>query len=71
MPPATLGSPNNVISFTAKANVTYSILVSSDLNPTTWNKLTDIPAGAERPITVNDPATPNRRFYKLTTPQVP
>ncbi len=67
----TLGSPNNVISFTAKANVTYSILVSSDLNPTTWTKLTDIPAGAERPITVNDPATPNRRFYKLTTPQVP
>jgi hypothetical protein len=67
----TLGTTNNTISFTAKANVTYSILVSSDLNPTTWAKLTDIPAGAERPITVNDPATPNRRFYKLTTPQVP
>ena len=67
----TLGTANNVISFTAKANITYSILVSSDLNPTAWTKLTDIPAGAERPITVNDPATPNRRFYKLTTPQVP
>jgi hypothetical protein len=67
----TLGTTNNIISFIAKANVSYSILVSSDLNPGAWTKLTDVPAGIQRPITINDPATPSRRFYKLTTPAVP
>jgi hypothetical protein len=67
----TLGNPNNVISFTAKANVTYSLHASTDLKPGSWTKLAGIPAGAARRITVNDPSTPQRRFYILTTPQVP
>ncbi len=67
----TVGATSNIITFTAKANVTYSILVSTDLNAATWAKLADVPAGNERSISITDPGSQQRRFYKLLTPAQP
>ncbi len=59
-----------VLDFTAVAGRSYSVQTSSDLQ--SWSRLTTVPAGPDtRPITVEDPLAPGRRFYRAVTPAVP
>lgn len=57
--------------FEAAADKTYTILERSNINPGTWQRLIDIPAGPARTIQHNlNPANP-ARFYRLRTPVLP
>ncbi len=63
--------------FTAQANKSYSLQVSADLSPGSWQNLPNgqIPAqrgGSARLIEVTDATVgPSRRFYRAVTPQQP
>jgi hypothetical protein len=62
------------IQFNAVAGNTYSILYRTNLNTGSWIKLQDVPAQAATGlIVVSDPAAVagDRRYYRLTTPQMP
>lgn len=61
----------------AKANHSYSILVSDDVTTKSWTKLTDIPSNPSSQI-VQTPLNPAStttssasRFYRVVTPSVP
>jgi len=61
------------ISFTAQPDRTYTIEFSDSLTSPSWQKLSDVPAGAtSRPVEITDPATDRVvRFYRVVTPRVP
>ncbi len=59
-----------LLEFDAKDSKSYTVEYSTTLLPGSWQKLLDVPAGAERRIQVSDPA-PGGRFYRLRTPQTP
>ncbi|MBN9690134.1 MAG: lamin tail domain-containing protein [Verrucomicrobia bacterium] len=63
------------VRFTAQTDRTYSILYLDELTSEgVWKKLSDIPAGPIRAISVNDPeppASPSGRWYRVVTPQRP
>jgi hypothetical protein len=63
-----------LISFTAAAGRTYSVLYLDALGAGTWQKLTDVPVQATaQVIVVTDSTGLNRgtRFYRLATPAMP
>jgi hypothetical protein len=61
--------------FEAKANKAYSVMVSSTLEPGSWQKLTDVAADSVlRPavvVTDNRPYAGGLRGYRVVTPPVP
>ncbi|HXG49596.1 MAG TPA: lamin tail domain-containing protein, partial [Methylomirabilota bacterium] len=58
-----------VLSFTAVAGRTYSVLSKDSLADTEWTPLADIPARTTtRAETVTDTRPPATRFYRLVTP---
>jgi hypothetical protein len=57
------------IEFQAAENRTYSIEYKDELRDAVWSRLIDVPAGtAPRTVSVNDPASSPKRFYRLVTP---
>lgn len=63
---------NMLLTFRAMANHTYSILWKESADASTWKKLADVDAGAERMETAVDPLPPVMgRVYHLVTPQQP
>jgi hypothetical protein len=70
-----LPSGNAVLQFEAKANKAYSVLVSSTLQPGSWEKIADVPANpAPRPaVSILDtrPYVGGFRGYRVVTPPVP
>jgi hypothetical protein len=65
------GAGPTVLEFDAKSGKTYTIERSFTLLPGSWQRLIDVPAGADRRIQVTDPAVLPMRFYRLRTPQLP
>ena len=61
------------VRFTAQADRTYSILYLDDLSAEgTWRKLSDIPAGPVRDVSMEDadrPAGQTVRWYRVVTPR--
>jgi hypothetical protein len=60
-----------LLEFDASVGRNYTIESSATPVSGSWQKLVDIPAGAERRIQVSDPSPPPTRFYRLRTPQTP
>ncbi len=69
-PPVLSAEPGNPVRlrFTAAAGRSYSVRYRTDLGTGDWIRLVDIPAGEERPVTVDDPTEDPYRFYQLITP---
>ena len=65
------GAGPAVLEFTAQLDRTYTIEYKNTLNDPAWVKFADVPAGAQRPIVINDPSATSTRFYRLRTPQTP
>ena len=59
------------LTFTARADRTYTVQYSDTLAANGWLKLTDIPASAERAVSVNTTMSTPRRFYRIVTPPTP
>jgi len=59
------------LQFTARAGRTYTILFQDGLNTGPWTRLSNIPAGNLRIVTVLDPNPGGNRFYRLVTPGRP
>lgn len=67
-------TPNGIaVSFPGAANLSYSVLYSTDPTTAPWQKLINIPAhSTNRTVVVADPANPApRRFYRVVTPSWP
>ncbi len=65
--PATPTGQN--LTFVAQSQRSYTIFYKTDLSSPTWTKLQDIaPAVGVRTVTVLDPYTGPRRFYRLVAP---
>ena len=62
-----------VSSFEAKGGKTYTVQVSNDLTPASWQKISDFAPTVDGTIPFTDPgaATARRRFYRVLTPQQP
>ena len=57
--------PDFAFQFAAEASIPYRVEYSETLPPNEWLTLTNIPAAEPRPITITDPLTPSRRFYRV------
>ncbi len=68
-----LNTANNTLTltFTARAARTYTVQYSDTLPATGWLKLADIPASAERAVSVSAAMSTPRRFYRVVTPSTP
>lgn len=67
-------TPNGIaVSFPGAANLSYSVLYTTDLTTDLWQKLINIPAhSTNRTVVVTDPAKPAPlRFYRVVTPSWP
>ena len=73
---ATMSGNNINLSFSAGAGLTYNVLYKTNLTDATWSVLTNVAAplswqtntasvGVTYPITVSDPRTAQRRFYRV------
>jgi hypothetical protein len=61
-----------VLRFTAVSNHIYTVQFTDGLNPTQWQRLTDVLARTNtRPEIVVDPAPAASRVYRLVTPPLP
>jgi hypothetical protein len=59
------------IEFIARANRTYTVEYTEDLDTPAWHKLSDVVAGLEnRTVVLTDPAASAQRFYRLVTPRM-
>jgi hypothetical protein len=60
------------ITFLAISNRSYSVQYADTLAAATWTKVEDVAARAtNRQASVTDPASTQKRFYRLVTPQQP
>lgn len=61
-----------LLEFTAQTNRSYTIQFLPEISATLWQKVTDVPAGAQRRVTITDPDrnVHPRRFYRLVTPSL-
>ena len=68
-----ISAPSNTLTltFTARADRTYTVQYSDTLATNGWLKLTDIPASAERAVSVSATMNTPRRFYRIVTPPTP
>jgi hypothetical protein len=63
---------NAVLTLEAAEDRSYSVLFTTDIASGAWTKLTDVPAGAAREVTVTDPAPEQgTRFYRIVSPSAP
>jgi hypothetical protein len=64
---------NAVLTFTARANRSYSVLWRESLDAGQWTKLADVPAPpVDHAETITDPLPPaSGRIYRIVTPQEP
>jgi hypothetical protein len=62
-----------VLNFTAMAGRSYTIQFLPDVAGALWEKLADISAGIQRPVSTPDHDSPGytHRFYRLVTPSLP
>jgi Pectate lyase superfamily protein len=59
------------LTFTARADRSYTAQYSDTLAANSWLKLIDIPASAERAVSVSAAINTTRRFYRVVTPSTP